>query len=110
MFDRIGGHRLTADAPFAARDFRNLDPSHAALILAFDRRYRVGQFLDHLFLLLGIELVLDEMNFYQWHCRPPKWQPRSSMPVAVGQGFEGTVIYRSDRLETPFRRPCFSAP
>jgi hypothetical protein len=56
--------------------FRNLDPSHAAHILAFDRRYRVGQFLDHLMLLLGIEHVLDEMNFYQWHCRPPKWQPR----------------------------------
>jgi hypothetical protein len=34
--------------------FRNLDPSHAAHILAFDRRYRVGQFLDHLMLLLGM--------------------------------------------------------
>jgi hypothetical protein len=52
--------------------FRNLDPSHAAHILGFDRRYRVGQFLDHLMLLLGIEHVLDEMNFYRWHCRSPK--------------------------------------
>jgi hypothetical protein len=32
MLDRFGGHRLTADAPFAARDFRNLEPSHAAHI------------------------------------------------------------------------------
>jgi hypothetical protein len=73
MLERFGGHRLTADALFAARDFRNLEPSHAAHILAFDRHYRVGQFLDHLMLLLGIEHVLDEMNFYQWHCRSPKW-------------------------------------
>jgi len=29
MLDRFGGHRLTADTPFAARDFRNVDPSHA---------------------------------------------------------------------------------
>ena len=72
MLDHFGGHRLTADALFAARDFRNLDPSHAAHILAFDRDYRVGQFLDHLMLLLGIEHVLDEINFYQWHCRSPK--------------------------------------
>ena len=45
--------------------FRNLDPSHAAHILAFDRRYRVGQFFDHPMLLLGIEQALEEMNFYQ---------------------------------------------
>jgi hypothetical protein len=32
--------------------------------------------LDHPTLSLGIEHVLDEMNFYQWHCRSPKWYPR----------------------------------
>jgi hypothetical protein len=72
MLDHFGGHRLTADALFAARDFRNLDPSHAAHILAFDRDYRVGQFFRSSD-ALGIEHVLDEMNFYQWRCRSPKW-------------------------------------
>jgi len=37
------------------------------------RHHGVGQFLNYLTLLLGIEYVLDEMNFYQWHCRSPQW-------------------------------------
>jgi len=30
-------------------------------------------FFNYLTLLLGIEYVLDEMNFHQWHCRSPQW-------------------------------------
>jgi len=33
----------------------------------------IGQFLNYLTLLLGIECVLDEMNLHQWHCRSPQW-------------------------------------
>jgi hypothetical protein len=56
--------------------FEILTQATPRIFLAFDRRYRVGQVLDHLMLLLGIEHILDMMNFYQWHCRSPKWQPR----------------------------------
>src|SRR5882757_2340322 len=71
ILDGFGSQRLAADAPFAARDFRNLDPGHSPHVFAFDRHHRVGQFLNDLALLLGIEHVLNEMNFYQWHYRSP---------------------------------------
>src|SRR5882672_12613047 len=67
ILDGFGGQRLTADAPIAARDFGSLDPGDAAHVLAFDRHHGVGEFADHLALLLGIEHVLDDVNLYQRH-------------------------------------------
>jgi hypothetical protein len=51
----------------------DLTQGHAAHVLAFDRHHGIAQFLNYLTLLLGIEYVLDEINFYQWHCRSPQW-------------------------------------
>jgi hypothetical protein len=49
-------------SPFATSEI--LTQAEPCIFLAFDRRYRVGQVLDHQMLLLGIEHILDEMNFY----------------------------------------------
>jgi hypothetical protein len=71
ILDRFGGQRLGANAPFAARDLRNLDLSPAAHVLAVDRHYGVGQLSNRPMLSLGIEHVLEELNFYQCHCHSP---------------------------------------
>jgi hypothetical protein len=79
--------------------------------------------LNYLTLLLEIEYVLDEMNFYQRHCRSSQWQSSlglvaassrgedvDSQAVPSGQGFERAVIFLLDRLEMRFRWSCFPAP
>jgi hypothetical protein len=63
-----------------------LTQGHAAHVLAFDRHHGVGQFLNYLTLLLGIEYVLDEMNFYQWHCRSPRWYSSLGLMAASPPG------------------------
>jgi hypothetical protein len=79
MLDRFGGHRLT-HSPLATSEIssqvtpRIFSPSIDAIASV--------NFLDHLMLLLGIEHVLDEMNFYQWHCRSPKWRRLGDMSAA----------------------------
>jgi len=50
------------------------------------RHHGVGQFLNYLTLLLGIEYVLDEMNFYQWRCRSPQWPSSFGLMAAWRRG------------------------
>jgi hypothetical protein len=41
------------------------------LIQVTPRMFSPSSGTNHLKLLLGIENLRDEMNFHQWHCRPP---------------------------------------
>jgi hypothetical protein len=70
---------VAADAPFAAPDLKFWPRVTPRMFSRSIRHHGVGQFLNYLTLLLGIEHVLDEMNFYQWHCRSPRWYSRTSV-------------------------------
>ena len=80
-------------------------------------------FLNYPTLLLAIEYVLDEMNFYQWHCRSPQWSSslglmeaspaaRTSvgMDVPYRQHFERAAIFLLERFEMPLRAVMLFSP
>ena len=63
FLNRFGGQRLAADAPLAAGYFGDLHPGHPPHVLAFDRDHGIGQFLNDLSLLLGVEHFFDQRTY-----------------------------------------------
>src|SRR5215218_6785080 len=53
---------LAADPPVAAVDLLDRDPRDGAHGLALDLDHGVGQLLDHLLLLVGVEDALDQLD------------------------------------------------
>ena len=68
FFYGFGRQRLAANAPLPAVNLKNFYPCHAAHVFAFDRNHGIGQLLNNLLFLLGVEYALDQMDIDLWHC------------------------------------------
>ena len=60
FFHGFGRQRLAANAPLTAVYLENLQPCHAAHVFAFDRNHSIGQPLNNVPFLFGVEHALDQ--------------------------------------------------
>src|SRR3954454_11719422 len=65
--DGLGGELLPADRPVAALRLLDVHPGDSAHALALDVDHRIGELLDHLALLLGVEDAFDELDIDDGH-------------------------------------------
>jgi len=108
FFYGFGRQRLAANTPLAAVDFENLYPCYAAHVFTFDLNHRVGQLLNNLLFLLGIEHTLDQMDIDLWHCScllcasSLKARNARNMRNVPGEVFQTAIIFCLENPEMPF--------